>query len=571
MSDVPDKVDVLIVGGGPCGLMLAIELGRRGIRVLLIDEKSDTAFNPQANATQARTMEHYRRLGFARDIRKLGLPPDHPTDIAYFTRFTGHELSRFSLPSSSESEALIRQLSGSWSAAELPHRVSQKFVERILRREAEQCPSVSVHFGYRLIGFSEAADGVDAKIERVDTRVQSGVRTQYLVGADGPRSTVRKQLGIQYEGDASKNRDFMGGYMLAVYVRAPTFFATVPHAKAWMYCTFNRERRSFMAAVDGVQDFAFHTQLRSGEVEADITAEDAKRMFQQAVGMHIDIEVLSYCFWTAGYALVAERMSQGRVFIGGDAAHLFTPAGGLGYNTAIEDAVNLGWKLAAVLKGQAGSELLESYQLERRPVALRNTQFARAFADSMGNYRAPPEIEEDSEAGRAARKRAGEYFGKHSRAEFNIPGITFGARYDGSPIIVPDGTVPPPHSTDTYVPTAVPGGRPPHLWLKDGQSLYDFFGKDWTLLRLGQNAPDASEFSEAAQSLGIDLAVVEVPDEMVKALYETSLVLIRPDQIVAWRGTDASQALAVLTQVTGSITEEGHTVSAIEGAAENAR
>src|SRR5580693_5513319 len=144
---------VLIVGGGPCGLMLANELGRRGVSAIMIDEKPGTAFNPQANATQARSMEHYRRLGFADEIRQAGLPADYPTDVAYFTRYTGYELARFQLPSSANAKQLVKGLSGSWSAAELPHRVSQKFVESVLRRHAERLPGIGLHYGYRLLNY----------------------------------------------------------------------------------------------------------------------------------------------------------------------------------------------------------------------------------------------------------------------------------------------------------------------------------------------------------------------------------------------------------------------------------
>src|SRR6185436_902858 len=233
------------------------------------------------------------------------------------------------------------------------------------------------------------------------------------------------------------------------------------------------------------QEFAFHTQLKPNEDEARVTDESAAGMVRQAIGAPLAVEVLARDTWTAGHSLVAERFGAGRVFIGGDAAHLFTPTGGLGYNTAIEDAVNLGWKLAAVLKGQAAPRLLESYAIERRPLALRNTAHARRFADSLGNYRPPPEIEDATPAGESARRRAGEYFAAHGRAEFDIPGITFGGRYDGSPAIVPDGSEPPADAANSYVPTACPGGRPPHLWLEDGRSLYDRFGFEWTLLRMG--------------------------------------------------------------------------------------
>src|SRR6266496_4262870 len=201
MTTPPSDCSVLIVGGGPCGLMLANELGRRGVTAILVDQKPTTAFNPQANATQARTMEHFRRLGFANEIRTLGLPPDFPTDIAYFTRYAGHELARFKLPSAREATDRIKQLSGSWSAAELPHRVSQKFVEQVLRRHADALPGISVHYGWRFVGFIETADGIEAELERVSDGKPHRVRAAYLVGADDPRSAVRQALGLGYAGE----------------------------------------------------------------------------------------------------------------------------------------------------------------------------------------------------------------------------------------------------------------------------------------------------------------------------------------------------------------------------------
>jgi 2-polyprenyl-6-methoxyphenol hydroxylase-like FAD-dependent oxidoreductase len=542
---------VLIVGGGPCGLMLANELGPRGIRAILVDEKPGTAFNPQANATQARTMEHYRRLGFADEIRALGLPPDYPTDIAYFTRFGTYELARFSLPSAREAKARVTSLSGSWSAAELPHRISQKFVETVLRRHAESHPSISIKYGWRLLGFVDRETHVEAQLEEVSSGERGAIRATYMVGADGARSLVRRQLGFQYMGEAGAVRDFFGGRMYALYVRAPEFYTRVPHAPAWMYVTFNRARRAFMAAVDGQSEFAFHTQLRAHEDESAISDTDAARMFHAAVGAPIEVEILSRRAWTAGYALVAEHLQAGRVFLGGDAAHLFTPAGGLGYNTAVEDAVNLGWKLAASLTGRGGQGLLASYEPERRPVAVRNTNFARAFAESLGSREAEPELEDDTPAGARARTRAGAWLNTHARAEFNIPGITFGARYDDSPIIVSDGTLPPPDAPDVYIPTACPAGRAPHVWLDDGRSLFDTFGKEWTLLRFRPDATPGDELQEAARRSRLELRVVDVLDAGVRELYAADLALIRPDQMVAWRGSGpqprAQQVVAAIS------------------------
>jgi hypothetical protein len=337
--------------------------------------------------------------------------------------------------------------------------------------------------------------------------------------------------------------------MYAVYCRIPRFYESIPHAPAWMNVNFNRERRCFMPAVNGRDEFAFHTQLKPHEDEERVAEADAAAMVRQAIGAPLAVEVLARDTWTAGHSLVAEGFGRGRVFIGGDAAHLFTPTGGLGYNTAVEDAVNLGWKLAAVLKGQAAPGLLASYEAERKPLAQRNTGYAKGFADSLGNYEPVPEIEDDTPAGMTARRRAGEYFARHGRTEFNIPGITFGGRYDGSPAIVADGTQPPPDTANLYVPTACPGGRPPHLWLPDGRSLYDAFGFEWTLLCLSGNTGAA--FVEAAQRRGLPLTVFSLRNAEARDLYGADLALIRPDQIVAWRGNDDIAADAVLARLTG--------------------
>ncbi|WP_353557456.1 FAD-dependent oxidoreductase [Paraburkholderia terrae] len=549
------EVDVMICGGGPCGLMLANELGRRGVSVLLADEKTSTAFNPQANATQARTMEHFRRLGFSEEIRALGLPLDFPTDIAYYTRYALHELARFQLPSARQARSRARELWESWSAAELPHRVSQKYVEAVLRRQAEQLQGVSVRYAHRVLDFSEGAEGVRTTVRDLNGEASFVVESRYLVGADGPRSFVRERLGFQYTGETGVSRDFMGGRMFAIYLRCPDFYQCVPHAPAWMNVTFNRDRRAFMAAVDGKGEFAFHTQLRGHEKEDAISDADARAMFAAAVGVDLDVEILSKGGWTAGHSLVAEHFQQGRVFLGGDAVHLFTPTGGLGYNTAVEDAVNLGWKLASVLQGKAAPSLLDTYECERRPLAVRNTGFARVFADSLGLYTPAEEIEEESLRGDAARAEAGAYLDRHGRTEFNIPGITFGGRYDGSPAIVSDGSLPPVDAANVYTPTACPGGRPPHAWMEDGSSLFDSFGFEWTLLALGPVDPDTESFKSATQHFNVDLRIVRISDAEIFALYEAPLVLIRPDQIVAWRGSTGEEATHIMKKVLSHVCE----------------
>jgi len=563
--------DVLVIGGGPCGLMLANELGRRGVRCLVVDRKPGTAFNPQANATQARTMEHYRRLGFAHRVRAQGLPADHPTDVAYLTRFAGHELARLRLPTAAQATQAIRTMGGSWSAAELPHRVSQKFVEVVLREEAERLDPVDLRYGWALQHFEDTGDAVQAEVAPVDGQASEPpltVRAAWMVAADGARSGVRQQLGIAWEGATGMRRRFMGGRMMAVYLKAPDFYRLNPNGRAWMYVQVHPAQRAFIMSVDGVSEFAFHVQLPDEGDAATFTEADARTAFAQASGLQTDIQILSMAPWLAGHALVAQRFGQGRVLLGGDAAHLFTPTGGLGYNTAVEDAVNLGWKLAAVIKGQAPATLMDSYELERKPLALRNTGYARAFADSIGLFEATPSLDDDTPEGRAARAAAGPYLEGHARREFNIPGVTFGGRYDGSPLIVGDSTSPPADQANTYVPSACPGGRPPHAWLSEGESLFDRFGFEWTLLCLEENPgvqACAAAFAGAASELGATLDILSLPRAELRTLYEAPMVLIRPDHIVAWRGSAGVDPRTVMRTALGwgmQVTQAGPTHAA---------
>ncbi len=546
------RAPVLIVGGGPCGLVLAIELGRRGVACVVFNDGPDTTPHPKANATQARTMEHFRRLGLAAEIRRQGLPGDHPTDIAYFTRFTGYELARFRQPASARTAALAREATGSWSTPELPHRCSQLYIEQVLRRAAASFPAVDLRFGWTVTAVGSSAEGVRVEAERADGGARESWRGDYLVGADGPRSLVRRTLGIDYAGESGVVRDFMGGRMLATYLRAPDLYRVIPHERAWMYWAFNPERRGLLFALDGCERFVFHTQLRPGDEASDARPEAGAAYFRQALGAELPVEVLFGAPWSAGYTLVAERFGDARAFVCGDAAHLFTPTGGLGYNTAVEDAVNLGWKLAAVVQGWGGPGLLATYEAERRPAAQRNTAIARGFADSIGRYTPHEAIEAPGPEGDRLRAAAGGYLLDHAQREFNIPGVTFGVRYDASPITIAD-TPPPPDEINRYVPSGVPGGRAPHAWLADGDSLYDRLGRDFTLLRFA--AADGAPFAAAAGALAVPLAVLDLSHEPaareLRELYGAELALVRPDQHVAWRGDARADARAVLGRATG--------------------
>lgn len=547
-------VDVLIVGAGPCGLMLANELGRRGVVAKLVDQDSGVATAPQANATQARSMEHYRRLGFADEIRKLGLPSDHPTDVAYFTTYSGYELGRHRMPPSGQASTLVRELEPVWNAAELPHRVPQSHVENVLYQKAVQLPGIEIAFNWRALSFEDNGESVTTLLEHTRTGEKQSVVSKYLFGADGGSSVIRKQLGYHYSGGDPAERDFMGGQMLSIYIDAPAFYDKLSGERAWMYWTFNRRRRALLASIDGKGKFVLQTQLRETENVATMTKEDCGELFLQAMGCDIPFEVTGFAAWLAGRALAADKFYKGRVFLGGDAVHLFTPTGGMGYNTAIEDAVNIGWKFAAVLKGQAGPKLLESYEAERQPVAVRNTRNAAGFADSVGLYVPSPGIEDPGLAGEAARKRAGAYLANHGKNEFTIPGFTLGARYNSSPVIVDDDSPRPPDIPTVYVPSAKPGGRAPHVWCVDGGSLFDKFGFEWTLLHFTSDAAGVSAFAAEAKGRGVSLKCLDLSQEPVAAdFYEQPYALIRPDQVVAWRGPapDAGQLAKLFDHVLG--------------------
>ena len=534
---------VVIVGGGPTGLVLAIELGTWGIPCMVFEQSPETSSFPKASANGARTLEHYRRLGIVDDIRRIGFP--HET--AYFTRLTQHELARFRLAGMN---SLTRgdAAPGTWFTPEMPQRMQQIRVEKMLHEHASRLPSVSLHYGWRVNSVLDRGDAVEIGVEEVASGRTQTLRSQYAVGCDGPRGMVRRALGIRYGGEGGVERDFMGGQMVSTYFRAPNLYSTVGGSPATMYWTFNRTRRAVLISANGRDEFFMFSQVAPG---AELADEAVHGFVRAAMGVETPIEIIASKPWTAGYSLVAEQYGKGRVFIAGDAAHLFTPTGGFGYNTAVDDVANLAWKLRARIQGWGGAALLQSYEQERLPIAKRNTDFASRLSDNIGKITIPESIENDTPAGAAAREALGEVCLEHAVLEFDSPGIQLGVCYGGSAVIPYDGALPPDDS-NRYVPTSTPGARMPHVGLDEATSTLDKARGTFTLFKLGDAGIDTGLFEQEANKLNIPFTTVNIAEPEVRDSYGHDLVLIRPDQHIAWRGNELPNSPAgLLRKVAG--------------------
>ena len=544
------EVPILIAGGGSTGLSLAADLGWRGTPCMLLEPRLQPNPHPRANALGNRSMEYYRRWGIAGQLTGAGVPTDYPANYFWVSRLNGREIHALRLPGQAELEAIQARTVVDpshelhWSPY-LKTIVGQHVVERVLRAYVAERASVQARYGWELDDFEEHGDHVLATVRQADSGRRQQVRCRWLVGCDGGRSRVRERLGYELRG--------RGGlaHFVSIYFHAPELMSCHAFGPANIYFPIHRKHRGFLLNWNTGTMWTYHLILAPGTDWRDIVAEDAIRSL---VGRDTPVEVISVQPWTA-HALTAEHYCSpgGRVFLAGDAAHLFTPTGGLGMNTGVSDAIDLAWKLSACLEGWGGERLLASYETERHPIGVRNTaEAADNFDRLFGVMQHGDELEADGAQADALRADLKAELERQEKL-LKSSGVLLGYRYEGSPICVPDGTPEPPDHPQQYVPVARPGHRAPHAWLADGRSVLDVLGPGFTLLCFDGVNACAQVFKSAFAQQGVPMKLVPIDAPEIRRLYgERACVLVRPDLMVAWRGDTVADAQAVVRTIRGA-------------------
>ena len=509
---------MLVVGGGPIGLATAADLGRRGVETLLVEKRPDRLDSAKMIQVSVRTMEFCRQLGIADEIWNWGFPHDHDMTSAFVTTLHGYALGRVPLPTLAEAR----------HEPESPERdihCPQTWFDPILQRYVRRFEHVGLRYECELVSFEQDADGVTAVLHNRTSGARETIRADYLVAADGYASTVRAALGIGMRG-----QPFLD-LAMSVYVRIPNLLATHDKGDAYRYVFIGPDGTwGVLTTIDGYD--LYRLQL-IGSSEIDVRAIDVEAALRRGIGDDVPFTIEDISYWERKM-MVADRFSDGRVFLAGDASHAHPPNGGLGMNTGIGDAFDLGWKLAALVQGWGGPVLLDSYDIERRPAC------ARAAEESLRNYYRLtggtrfPEIEETTAAGAHVRAELGARLVAENEKAWHPLGVHLGYVYDPSPIVVPDGSPRPDDDPIAYDQTAHPGARAPHVWLAPGRSTLDLFGAHFTLLAFGDAGPAAVENEAAHQGMPLD--VERIANDEAAALYGAPLVIVRPDGHVAWRG-----------------------------------
>ncbi|HTF16384.1 MAG TPA: FAD-dependent monooxygenase [Burkholderiales bacterium] len=516
---------VLIVGGGPVGLTLAIDLGRRGVRCTLIEQKEAPQFLPKMERCNARTMEIFRRMGIADMVRAAGLRGDVPMDVFIILSLAEPPLLHLPYPSVKRARADIRACSDGSMPLEPYQLISQYTLEPLLKSIAEGLPSVTVRYGCRLESFDQDESGVTARVKHANG-TGGTIGASYMVGCDGGASTVRKQLGIKLRGEYN-----ILELRQALY-RCDELFERIPigngPGKGRHYHVADGNG-TFLIMQDSTKHFTLHAVV---EKDADM-----KAMFERTVAIPVKYEMLTCAPWRQNL-LLADRYRDRRVFLAGDAVHLVIPTGGLGMNSGVGDAIDLSWKLAATLQGWGGPALLDSYETERRQVGERNVGASRYASLGRRKWHAQyrPDIRESTPEGAATRENLVRVASVEQPKSNEMIGAELGYRYVDSPIVcvIPGG---PEHRFRVYDPTTWPGARLPHVWLADGTPMQDHIPYEgYTLLRLGRTNADTSALEKALRAFGAPLVVLDTPDDAPRQVYGRDLLLLRPDLHIAWRG-----------------------------------
>ncbi|TDY15827.1 2-polyprenyl-6-methoxyphenol hydroxylase-like FAD-dependent oxidoreductase [Paraburkholderia sp. BL6665CI2N2] len=536
------KIPVLIVGAGPIGLSLAGDLGWRGIECALIEKSDGVIRQAKMDMVGIRSMEYCRRWGIVPWVENAGYNREYPQDCAWVTTLNGYEFGREPFPS-------VRAEPCPPESPQKRERCPQNFFDPVLRRFAERSQLATLRYETELVSFSEHEQGVIATVRNVRTGDSEEIEACYLVGTDGGASAVRQALDIPMEGPVALT------YTTNVIFRRDGLERLHHMKPAYRYIFIGEEGTwATLVAINGRDQWRF--SVVGGADRRSYSNDELRAAIMRAVGRDFDFEILSVLPWVRRQ-LVASRYGTKRVFLAGDAAHLTSPTGGFGMNTGIQDAVNLSWKLESKIKGWGGDHILESYEIEQRPVGLRNVAEATDNLKRMLNPRVkqpPKELFDDTPEGAQARMEFGNDYTEMMRREWFSMGIHLGYMYENSPIIVPDGTPAPPDTVSTYTQTARPGSRAPHVWLDKDVSTLDLFGKEFVLLRFGDDAPSGEGLVAAAQERKVPLKVVVINNAEAQAAYEQRLVLVRPDGQCAWRGdSDPADPCHIVDTVRGAV------------------